>query len=315
MNGFSPALPRWPVALSVLAVAGFALTVAGCDDTSVAPPAPGSSSEPTDSGAPLPPDVRLRIQYDQTEVTYSNVWPGSIVGNDEAKKAKEEGAKLMTEFEKTHEVRSYDDEGQLTASYEYLDGNHPGMNMPADAYSDLKSEMPYDPNDENPIAGSELNGSTIKHVRADGSEARSRPIDPEKFRIDPAKLDSLSNQQDDTSDVDSRRSAVLGSLQNRGISFRRLDKNRVVYDQKIEDVRGTSSVKKVIDLRFGKPIYMKYKLKNGNTDMVETRRYARKSGLPVLMKSVTYNYDDRTGSWGVVSRTEVTRRNVSVRFN
>lgn len=60
---------------------------------------------------------------------------------------------------------------------------------------------------------------------------------------------------------------------------------------------------------------MKYKLKNGNTDMVETRRYARKSGLPVLMKSVTYNYDDRTGSWGVVSRTEVTRRNVSVQFN
>lgn len=315
MNGFSPAWPRWPVVLSVLAVAGFALTVAGCDDTSVAPPAPGSSSEPTDSGAPLPPDVRLRIQYDQTEVTYSNVWPGSIVGNDEAKAAKEEGAKLMTEFEKTHEVRSYDDEGYLTASYKYLDGNHPGMNMPADAYSDLKSEMPYDPNDENPIAGSELNGSTIKYVRADGSEARSRPIDPEKFRIDPAKLDSLSNQQDDTSDVDSRRSAVLGSLQNRGISFRRLDKNRVVYDQKIEDVRGTSSVKKVIDLRFGKPIYMKYKLKNGNTDMVETRRYARKSGLPVLMKSVTYNYDDRTGSWGVVSRTEVTRRNVSVQFN
>ena len=315
MNGFSPALPRWPVVLSVLAVAGFALTVAGCDDTSVAPTSPGSSSESSDPGAPLPPDVRLRIAYDQTEVTYSNVWPGSIVGNDEAKKAKKEGAKLMTEFEKTHEVRSYDDEGYLTASYEYLDGNHPNMNMPADAYSDLKSEMPYDPNDENPVVRSVLEGSEMRYIREDGSEARSRPIDPEEFRIDPAKLDSLSNQQDDTSDVDSRRSAALESLQDRGIAFRRLGENRVVYEQEVEGARGTSSVKKVIDLRFGKPIYMKYKLKNGNTDMVETRRYTRESGLPVMVESVTYNYDDRTGDWGVVSRTEVTRRDISIQFN
>lgn len=313
MNGFSPAWPRWPVVLSVLAVAGFALTVAGCDDTSVAPPAPGSSSEPTDSGAPLPPDVRLRIQYDQTEVTYSNVWPGSIVGNDEAKAAKEEGAKLMTEFEKTHEVRSYDDEGYLTASYEYLDGNHPGMNMPADAYSDLKSEMPYDPNDQNPVVRSVLEGNEMRYIREDGSMARTVSVDPERFRIDPQKIDSLKAA--DTSDVDSRREMIRESLKQQSSSLQNIDKNRVAFTQSVSDTRGVSQVKKVVDLRVGKPVYLKYERKDGKTAMVETRQYKLVSGVPVKVRSVTYDYDDRKGKWEVVARTETVRKKISVQLD
>jgi hypothetical protein len=175
--------------------------------------------------------------------------------------------------------------------------------------------MPYDPKDENPIVRSELRRDEIRYIRADGSEARTRPIDPELYRIDPATLDSLEDVQDDSSVANGRRSEVLESLQQRGISFRRLDANRVAFDQRLEDVRGASTVKKVIDLRIGQPIYLKYELKNGNTDMVETRRYNTVSGLPLMVQSVTYNYDDRTGSWGVVTRTEVTRKNISVQFD
>jgi hypothetical protein len=315
MNGFSITSPRRLVALSVLVV-GLALTVTGCDDTSVAPtPSEESSSEPTDPGAPLPPDVRLRIEYDQTEVTYSNVWPGSIVGNDEAEKAKKKGAQLMTEFEKTHEVRSYDNEGYLHRTYEYIGGNHPGMNMPSQPYSDLRKEMPYDPNDENPIVKYELEGSSMKYIRKDGTVAHETVVDPERYRVDPEKLDSLKAAQEDTADTDERRAAVRQSLQRQGHNLTQFDENRVSFTRELEQDRGASRVKTVVDLRFGKSIYQKFMLKNGQTDMVVTRQYARTSGLPVMRRSVTYNYDDRTGDWKVVTRTELTRNNISVRIN
>jgi hypothetical protein len=33
-----------------------------------------------------------------------------------------------------------------------------------------------------------------------------------------------------------------------------------------------------------------------------------------MARRVTYDYGDRNGGWGVVSRTETTRRDISVRF-
>lgn len=309
MSPFPWATFEKPSLATCLVVCGAVLLLSACDDATVAPDVSQNESETTPE-EPLPPNVRLQIQYDQTEVTYSNVWPESIVGNDSEKK--ERGAKRMTEYEKTREVRSYDDEGYLSASYEYIEG-HSDMNMPENAYSDLQSEMPYNPEDENPVVRVELGENTMRYLREDGSEARSRPIDPEHYRIAPAVLDSLIDSRDDTSGADNRRSNVLASLERRGISFRRLDENRVAYEKKVEEVRGTSKVTKVVDLRIGQPIYLKYELKNGKTDMVETRKYRTVSDFPVLVQSVTYDYDDRKGSWGVVARTEVTRRNVSVR--
>lgn len=296
---------------------GVALLLAGCDQSAVTTETPQeNSASPSETSseddAPLPPDVRLRIQYDQTEVTYSNVWPGSIVGNNAKKK--KEGAQLMTEFEKTHEKRSYDDDGYLHRTYEYIDGNHPGMNMPADAYNDLKSEMPYDPSDENPIVRYELEGSSMKYIRKDGTVAREVAVDPEKYRVDPEKLDSLKAAQDDTSDTEERRTAVRRRLQQEH-SLTQIDENRVSFTRSVDQNQEISKVKTVVDLRNGKPIYQKYLRKNGKIDMIVTRRYTRKSGLSVMRKSVTYNYDDRTGSWDVVSRTEVTRKNIAVHID
>jgi hypothetical protein len=319
MISFSFAAPRWLPALAVLAIGGLAFTFTGCDDTSVAPPPTEErSTQPTDGEAPLPPDVRLRIQYDQTEVTYSNVWPGSIVGNNTQGKearSKEQGAKLMTDYEKIHEIRSYDNEGYLHRSYEYLDGSHPGQNMPPEAYSQLKSEMPYDPKDRNPVTRFELAGNSMKFIREDGTVAHQAPVDPERYRVDPSKLDSLRNLRTDTSDTESRRTAIRRSLRQQGLSLTQIDKNRVSFTRKLDGKSIASEVKKVVDLRIGRPIYLKYLLKNGKTDMVITYNYVRKSGLPVKKRSVTYNFDDRTGDWGVVSRTEILRRDISVQFD
>lgn len=285
----------------------------GCDEITLAPEGESSpsigESEPSE---PLPPGVRMRMHYDQTEVTYSNVWPGSIVGNNE--KAKEEGAMLMTEYEKTREVYSYDEEGYLTASYEYLEG-HPDMNMPEASYSELRDQMPYNPEDENPIVRSELKGNAITYFREDGSVERERPIEPESFRVDPARLDSLEEARDDDLSPDRRRENVRRSLEERGLSLQQLDENRVAFEQTLEEVQAVSRVQKVVDLRIGKPIHLRYELKNGNTDLIETRRYKYTSGIPVMVQSVTYDFDDRSGSWGVVARTEVTRQNISVQFD
>jgi hypothetical protein len=208
-------------------------------------------------------------------------------------------------------VRSYDDEGYLSASYEYLNGNHPDMNMPAAAYNDLKSEMPYDPTDENPVVRSVLEGGEMRYIRKDGSVARTFSVDPERFRIDPQKIDSL--QATETSNLHSRRKRVRESLEQRPFSFQKIGENRVAFSQRVPDAGGVSQVKKVVDLRVGKPIYLKFKQEDGRTTLVETRRYRLVSGVPVKLKSVSYSYDDRGGEWRVVTRTEIMRRNVSVR--
>lgn len=301
-----------------LLVFGVVLLLAGCDEGTVSTPTTTEDDHSESDETNLPSDIRLKITYDQTEIVYTNVWPNSIVGNEnQAKKAraKRTGAKLMTEYEKTHEIRSYSDDGYLTAQYEYKDGNHPDMNMPSKAYNDLKSSMPLYSEGKNPVTRSKLVGNTIKYFRKDGSLARSHPIDPEEFRIDPAQLDSLEELQRDSSTSDQRRSEMLASLRRRDISFRRLGENRVSYQRNVNDVRGTANVKKVVDLRLGRAIYLKYKLKNGNTSMVETRRYKDLSGFPIMVESVTYNYDDRSGKWRVVTRTERKRTNISVIFN
>lgn len=299
---------RWFV-VSLLAVAG--LVVAGCDDASLDP---SSTPETSPSDQPLSPDVRLQIAYDQTEATYASVWPQVIVGNESKSSKSEDEAVYMTEYEKTREVRSYDQDGYLTSSYEFVEG-HPGMNMPADAYNDLKPDMPYNPQDENPVVRSELKGNTMTVYREDGSIARQRPVDPEAFRLSPAELDSLKTLAESNATIDERRQRARRSLQARGASLRQLDENRVSFTQSVSNAGGVSSVEKVVDLRIGEPIYLKYRLKNGNTDMVQTRRYGFYNGVPFPTRKVTYSYDDRSGTWGVVSRTEVVRKNVSIRFN
>lgn len=286
------------------------LVVVGCDDASMAP-------SPTDSDATaeegLSPGVRMRVSFDQTERTYTSVWPGSIVGSDDAKEGATRGGKLMTEFEKTREVRSYDEDGYLTAEYEFIEGS-PSMNMPEAAYEANKKQMPYDPSTENPIVRSELEGSTIRYVREDGSTARTRQIDPESFRIDPSKLDSLKETAEQST-MEERRKSVLQSLRSRGVSFNRMSDNHVRLRQRVSGDQAVKHVQKVIDLRTGRPVYLKYELKNGRTDLVETREYRFVSGVPMKVYTVTYDYDNRSGEWGVVARTEIMRKNISVQFN
>jgi hypothetical protein len=153
----------------------------------------------------------------------------------------------------------------------------------------------------------------MRYIREDGSMARTVSVDPERFRIDPQKIDSLKAA--DTSDVDSRREMIRESLEQQSSSLQNIDKNRVAFTQSVSDKRGVSQVKKVVDLRVGKPVYLKYERKDGETSMVETRQYKLVSGVPVKVRSVTYDYDDRKGKWEVVARTETVRKKISVQLD
>jgi len=62
-------------------------------------------------------------------------------------------------------------------------------------------------------------------------------------------------------------------------------------------------------------VHLTYKRKNGKTAMVETRFYRRYTGVPILQSRTTYQYGEKNGEWGVTSRSETRRRNISVRFS
>ncbi|PEN13821.1 hypothetical protein CRI94_07085 [Longibacter salinarum] len=299
----------WSIII-MAALAGTVIVLSGCDtsgiDASTGPPEGGGATD-------LGPNVRLQISFDETDATYSSVWPDVIVGN-ESKSAKSEGTVYMTEYEETSQVRSYDREGYLTSSSRFIEG-HPGMNMPADLYAELQNDMPYDPEDENPVVRSEVKNGRLTAYHADGSVARQRSVDPEAFRLSPEAMDSLEARSTVSASVDERREQTLTSLRSRGVSFRQLDDNRVSFTKSVSSSEGAPTVETVVDLRIGEPIYLKYRLKNGNVDMVQTRRYGMYSGMPFPERIVTYKYDDRKGEWGVVSRSETIRSNINVRFN
>lgn len=310
-NGHAFPIPSRFLALALLAT----VLLAGCDSGSLDPGSVGSDDPP-----PLAPNVRMQISFDQTDVTFSNTLPPGLVGDvgggaNVQAKGTGEGASHMTEYEKMHEVRSYDKDGYLTASYEYIEGSRPHMNMPGAAYNDFKAGMPYNPNDKNPIVRSELMGGTRKYIRKNGDVDRSYSIDPETFRVDPATLDSLEALSNDTTQTSTRRAAARRALERRSLSLRRMSKHHVAFQKQLRDVGNLASVRQVVDLRYGKPVHLVYKREDGKTSMVETRVYARYSGVPVMYRSVTYQYGSKGGEWSVTSRSETTRENITLRFN
>jgi hypothetical protein len=310
---FSKRFPFSYATLLPAALLAGALLVAGCDSSKFDPGAPRPDDRP-----PLSPDVRMQVSYEQTEITFSNTLPPGLVGNtDESQTNAQTGEKKavhMTEYEATRELRSYDEKGYLTAHYEYIDGNRPHMNMPGDTYNDLKSGMPHNAEDENPVVRSVLDGGTMKYVRQNGDVDRSVSVDPETFRMDPATLDSLEAMSEDSAGADQRRARVRERLQRRGRSLSRVSANHVAFTVQADDLNGVGRVRKVVDLRHGQPVHLTYELKDGRKSMVETRIYGRYNAVPIMARRVTYDYGDRNGGWGVVSRTETTRRDISVRF-
>ena len=298
--------------LWIVVVGGcFTLLLASCDTTSIAPGGGDASSDQTS----LAPNVRMKISYDETDVTFSSVLPPNVVGQVgksgiESKQTLESKG-VMENYESIHETKTYDEEGYLTRTYTHTDG-HARLNMPERAYEAFKNRMPHRAS-KNPVTTFKLDGGSIQLIRANGDVAAQGSVDPEQFRVDPGRIDSLEALQQRAS-VEKRVEQTRRRLNQRGLSLQSLSRYHVSFETKSKE-KGLSTVRRVVDLRHGQPVYLVYKNEDGERVRVVTRAYGRYSGVPVMQREVSYQYGPKDGGRAVVARTEVRRTNISVQFD
>lgn len=285
------------------------LVLSSCDSASTGPSDDGSSDQ-----SQLAPNVRMKISYDETEASFSNVLPPNIVGQVKksgvGSKQSLESKGVLENYESIRETKTYDDEGYLTKTYTHIDG-HARLNMPESAFEALKDQMPRR-TQENPIVKFNLDGGSIQLIRENGDVAAQGSVDPERFRMDPELLDSLETLQNIS--TEEREERTRDRLNRMGVSLRSLSKHHVAFKTK-SDENGLSTIRRVVDLRHGSPVYLVYRNTDGERIRVVTRVYGRYSGVPVMRREVSYQYGPKDDGRAVVGRTEIRRRNISVKFN
>jgi hypothetical protein len=257
----------------------------------------------------------MKISYDETEMTFSNVLPPNVVGqvgtSGMGSKKTLESKGVMENYESIHETKTYDEEGYLTRTYTHTDG-HARLTMPESAYEAFEHRMPHRAS-KNPITTFKLEGGSIRLTRENGEVAAQGSVDPEQFRMDPEHLDSLEAMQQRAS-AEKRAEQTRRRLNRMGFSLRSLSSTHVSFETTSEE-KGLSSIRRVVDLRHGQPVYLVHKNEDGERVRVITRVYGRYSGVPVMRREVSYQYGPKGDERGVVARTEVQRKNISVQFN
>ena len=302
MSTTNHTLTRWARrTLAVVALPAVALT--GCDAglSSVDEREPASGS-----GGPLAPDVRYEVAYDQTTRTFSEYWPEELVAAGKTGGDSE----YLVHYEAVHEVTSFDEDGYLSQSYHYLEGNA-DTRLPTDVIEEFADVMPASEGD--PVVRFEMEGGQMRFYNASGEVVHAVSYDPEAFRMDPALLDSMKALQQEA-DVSGRVARSVAALEREGIAFRELEGHGALVESEVEDVEGIGRVRQVLDLRIGQPAQVTYFREDGRIDSIEMRTYEVVGGLPVMAQSVTYDYGLVGGEWAVAYRTEVERTAITAQI-
>lgn len=286
-----------PVILAV--VLGLAGILAGCDADTLT-----SSADP--DPIDLAPNVRMQLSFDQVEAVYSSQWPEEIAASKSS-----DATEYMVDYEATRETVTYDTLGYLNRTYVYTEGS-PTMNMPEKDFLALQQDMPGSAIEADPIHRFELKNGTMSFYLRSGKLARSVPINPEDYQVDPG---SFAEMKIDTANVSERRSAFLAQLRQDGISYRELDDARVAYSIEQKNDNSLGEVEETVDLRIGMPVQRVFRHKNGATAGVEHRVYTVVSDVPVMQYSSYEEYGDLDGAWSVVRRTVTERSNISLVLN
>jgi len=257
----------------------------------------------------------MKISYDETETTFSTVLPPNVVGqigkSGIASKQSIESKGILENHEAIHETKTYDEDGYLTKTYVHTDG-HARMRLPEKDYQEFEDQMPHRATN-NPIVKFKLEGSSIQLIRESGEVAAQGSVDPERFRMTPEQLDSLESMQQNVS-AEERARRTRQRLDRMGLSLRSMSDYHVSFKTKSKET-GLSTVRRVVDLRNGQPVYIVYKNEDNERSRVITRVYGRFNGVPVMRREVSYQYGPKDGQRAVVSRTELQRSNISVQFN
>ncbi|MCH2450693.1 MAG: hypothetical protein MK198_11175 [Gracilimonas sp.] len=258
-------------------------------------------------------NVKYAESYDQTEITYSRIWPKGIsTGFDKAKSTS--GGELMVDYERTHEIIAYDEEGYMSSVSEFLEGDGE-MNMPEAVYENLKDQMPARSVDHDPLVRTEMIDGQLNYYSKSGKLMNSYPVNRELYKIDPALLDSLKFGNSDTNEsVQSN----IQALENAGIVFNRIGDRYIEYEKVASSINRADGIAKeqyVLNLQNGNIIL--YATYNPSGDLLALNRsnFKEVNGISILNNEEQFTFGEINNSWGIIQRRTITRENIKIVHN
>lgn len=258
-------------------------------------------------------NVKYAESYDQTVTTFSRLWPKGISAGF-GKGKLNEGGELLVDYERTREVLAFDEDGYMSSVSEFLEGDGE-MNMPEDAFNDLKDIMPARANDYDPVVKTVMEGGKTLQYGKSGELKYQFEYDPETFRITQAELDSMEVWASASNDTEQSVQRNLLNLRQQDISYERIGDFYVSYQVELDDEerkQGLASFHYVDDLRTGLTAQLVVLRTDGRYDSIIRNMYQTVNKIPVLTSEVRYTFGEVNGEWGVVYRQRTTRENINV---
>lgn len=257
-------------------------------------------------------NVKYAESYDQTEMTFSRLWPKGIAAG--LGKQSTTGGELLVDYERTREVLAFDEEGYMSSISEFLEGDGE-MNMPEEAYNKHKATMPARSADHDPVVKTVMQDGTTKSYSKSGKLKYESTYDPEEFRVDPALLDLLETAAADTSDVEQSIQNNKEGLTNDGISFNIVDGFYAEYEisSSVEaQENGVPAYQLLQDLRTGDIVSSAVLRADGEYDSITFNRFKVVENTSILVYSEEFTFGNINGKWGVTQRSVMHRQNIKV---
>ena len=258
-------------------------------------------------------NVKYAESYDQTVVTYSRLWPEGI--SAEFGKGKvSSGGELLVDYERTHEIIAFDENGYMSTVSEFLEGDGE-MNMPEEAFNDLKSTMPARANDYDPVVKTVMEDGLKKSFGKSGKLKYKQEYDPEYFRVTQAELDSLEAWQNQNRDTEQAVKQSLFNLSQQGIDFDRVGDFHVSYSLQAETEeqgKGIFKYEYTDDLRTGLTAQLVVLRTDGNYESIVRNSYQKVNNIPVLASETRYSFGDVNGKWSIAYRQITSRENIKL---
>lgn len=277
------------------------VTLTGCDA--------GTGKTPLVEAPPVEvfPTASYALSFEQTSITYSNLWPEGLAAEADAAKSGGD-VEYMVDYEHTRETVVFDDEGYLSRTYEYVDGDM-GTNLPGEVRADLEHLMPAR-SESDPVVRFEMSGGSMRYYTASGAVAHQVSYDPEAFRMQSKTLDDLRARVSEATTDAQQAERTLNTFQTAGVAVSESDGVFARINRSVNDMNGVARVEQVVDLRTGQPVQAVYYREDGRIDSSDLFHYNTFNGMPVMTNSVSLSYGPVNGAWDVAYRTEVNRTNV-----
>lgn len=258
-------------------------------------------------------NVKYAESYDQTTITYSRHWPSSI-STGLAKTVSDGEGEIMVDYERVHEIVAFDEDGYMSTSIEFLEGDSE-MNMPESIYNSLKGEMPANGSDYDPVIRTELKEGTLRYFSKSGKLVFEQQLNKDDYWINPEDLDALNNNGPDSTSTNQSIEGNLKKLELSGISFNRIGEYHVGYEREAtqEDIGlGIAKHKYLMDLRNGNINIYASVMPNGNYYSITRSSFATVQGTSILASEEYFHYGEINNSWDVITRRKMTRQNIQI---